>query len=294
MRWTREDIDRLDRRYAEEDIPHHQRPLKAAQELLGNNFQLGRDAPPDVRDICRLYEDLFPEVRTTWPGSMIGVCASGDRVKKVTFGIIFGQPTIPVWKGLGFSSYDEWATWCRQDHLIAAGTALSFADIHDLMHCGDILQSVSATAAKRWRMATGYLEDVANTLPTASHVDAVLQAVSLVAELACKAALLHLGVPDRELSSKPFGHDVPGLARRMASACPHRDDELVVKISTQLPPLVSSRYEAARLTRLQVARLAVGVQFIAASAVRRLSKDDELTRQIEQQVGPVRSKVLFE
>ncbi|MGX5651325.1 hypothetical protein ACWKW4_13800 [Hydrogenophaga borbori] len=293
MAWTRQDIDRLDRRYAEEDIPLHLRPLKAAQDLLGSSFQLGSKAGADVRDIQKTYEELFPEVRTTWPGSMIGICASSDRVKKVTFGIIFGEPTVPLWQGLGFSSNEEWSTWCRQDDLIAAGTALSFADIYDLMHGGGVLQSVSASAAERWRMATGYLEDVANTLPMASHVDAVLQPVSLVAELACKAALLHLGVPDRELSSRPYGHDVPALVRRLAAERPYRDDELVIKVAEQLPPFVSSRYEAARLSRLQVVRLAVGAQFVAASVARRLSNEEELTLQMERQVGPVRSKVLL-
>lgn len=291
--WTRADIERLDRKYADEDVPPHQRPLKAAHELLGSSFQLGFGAGTDVSDICRMYEDLFPEVRATWPGSIIGLCASRDRVRKVTFGIVFGMPTIPVWQGLGFSSYEDWSNWCRNDPAIADGTALSFADIHDLMDGAAVMRSASATAAERWKMTTGYLEEVANSLPTASHVDAVVQTLSLVAELACKSALLHLGMTDQQLIARPFGHDVPALVRRLSSMKPHRDDDLVLRVAEQLPPFVNSRYAAASLSRLQVARLAIGVQFIAASAVRRLLPERDLALRVEQQVGHVRSQILL-
>ena len=44
--WTLEDLRRLDLKYAEEDIHVHQRPFRAAMELLGSNFVIGVSGPP--------------------------------------------------------------------------------------------------------------------------------------------------------------------------------------------------------------------------------------------------------
>jgi hypothetical protein len=45
-------------------------------------------------------------------------------------------------------------------------------------------------------------------------------------------------------------------------------------VIANLPPYVGSRYKPAGLTRLQVVRLALGVQFVAASTTRRITGVD--------------------
>jgi hypothetical protein len=70
------------------------------------------------------------------------------------------------------------------------------------------------------------------------------------------------------------GHNFVQLAERLAKAKPHRDDELIALVASKLPAHVASRYSPAGLARFQVVRLALGVQFIAASALRRVSYAD--------------------
>jgi hypothetical protein len=89
----------------------------------------------------------------------------------------------------------------------------------------------------------------------------------MVAELSMKAALVWGGVDPDSFRKGKDGHDLALLARRMAAAWPHRDDGRLQAVVAKLPPYVASRYKPAGLKRLQVVRLALGVQFIAKSYV---------------------------
>lgn len=129
------EILELDEQFAKEGIPFHARPFRAAVKLLGGQFTKGViEENPQISEIFRAYARLIPEVEYTWPGMGTGLVASLDRVKKVTIGVVFGTANISVHDGLGFSSYDEWATWCRGDPDIEARSAFALADMHDLVY----------------------------------------------------------------------------------------------------------------------------------------------------------------
>ncbi len=53
--WTLDDLRRLDLKYAEEGIHVHQRPFRAAMELLGSNFVIGVGGNPEVKRIMDAY-----------------------------------------------------------------------------------------------------------------------------------------------------------------------------------------------------------------------------------------------
>lgn len=271
--WTTEDLLKFDKKYANEGVPLHQRPFRAAMELLGPSFVLGIGGNSEIGEIMMAYRALIPEVDSSWPGMGVGLVASIDRVRRVTLGVAFGQTTIEAWEGLGFASKDEWWTWCRQDADIASETSFAFADLRDFAYGLEELKAGNANAATLWYMARSNLEDVANVLPSTFSVDSVVQPICLVAELAMKGILVWTGSDPAKLKGKD-GHNLPLLAEWMAKAKPHRDDPLVALVASTLPPYVSSRYSPSGLTRLIVVRLALGVQFIAASALRRMAKAD--------------------
>lgn len=104
----------------------------------------------------------------------------------------------------------------------------------------------------------------------------------MTAELAMKACAAHLGVGAPEL--KELGHRHARLAARLAALKPHRDGTLVSTVA-RLPSYVGSRYQAAGMTRLDVVHLALGVQFVAASTVRRLT-DRDLALEMERGSWP--------
>lgn len=271
--WSKGDLLRLDSIYAKAGVAFHARPLHAAMNLLGQSFTLGGD-DSRIRSITQAYKKLIPEVDTIWPGKGIGFAASVDRVRKVTVAVVFGSRAITTDKALGFDSSKEWIDWCRNDHKIIANSCFAFADIYDFTYGLDELQQSNSLAIEYWRMALSNLEDIANIFTTGFSVDTVIQPICLTAELAMKANLIHLGVDSKTLSYRDVGHKHTVLAQLMSETSPYRDDEQIATITTKLPDYVDSRYRAAGLTRLDVVNLALGVQFIAASSVRRLTCHD--------------------
>lgn len=275
------DILKLDERFAQEDIPFHARPLRAAMEILGDQFVIGVGANPQVSEICDAYSRLIPEVRFTWPGMGTGLVASVDRVRKVTIGVAFGHIEMTVDKGLGFASHQEWATWCRDDHKTAARSAFALADMHDLVY-GIDRNNQHRHASTFWGIAAEQLKLVAESLSSGGAISsAVLQPICLTAELSLKGTLLYHGVSEKDLKNpKLFGHDLTKLAQKMAQTIIHRDDPLLLNALSRFPDYVGDRYRETPLSRLQVISLALDAQFAAASAVRRVSGVD-MAMQVE-------------
>jgi hypothetical protein len=273
--WSLETLRELDLRYAKEGVHLHQRPFRAALDILGSGFAIGFGGNPEVQRITAAYRQMIPEAQDSWLGMGIGLAAVVDQVRKVTMPVPFGQAWLSTWKALGFESLEQWWHWCREDAEFAAGTDFAFADLLDLTHGLDEFRGGKGVDLVRWEMATSNLADAANNLPTAFSVDTVLQAICMVAELSLKAALIRNGAAANSFRRKGrTGHELTDFAERLAHETPHRDDALVVQVVAALPDYVGSRYDPARLTRYNVVRLALGVQFVAASTVRRFSNHD--------------------
>ncbi|MCD9031177.1 hypothetical protein LDO32_05460 [Luteimonas sp. Y-2-2-4F] len=287
IKFTDNDIFRLDERFAQEDIPFHARPLRAAIELLGEQFSIGVGGNPQVREIEQAYERLIPEVKFTWPGMGTGLAASVDRVKKVTIGIAFGTVNLTVSKGLGFSNHQEWVTWCRGDRKITERSAFAFADMYDLVYGISQVAAQHKNTSTFWGLAAKQLKLVAESLSQSGSIgSAVLQPICLTAELAIKGTLLHLGVPERDLKNpKLFSHDLNKLGEKMSKDSSHRDDLLLLHALGKFPHYVDERYRETQRTRLEIISLALDAQFIAASAVRRISGVD-MESQMEAAIGP--------
>lgn len=277
--WSMNDLRRLDVEFAKNGVPMHQRPFRAAVELLGMAFVIGTGGNPEVSAIEEAYAELVPEVRTNWPGAGIGIAVSVDRVRKLTLAVVFGTRLVEPWQVDGFSSAKEWWSWCREQGSIASEAAFAFADLHDFAHGLHAIEERYREARIKWRMAQSNLEDVANALPLAFRVDSIIQPICLVVELSLKGALIRDGAAPDSFRGKE-GHNLADLAKRMVEARPHRDDTLVASVISKLPPYVESRYSPAGLTRLEVVRLALGVQFVAASTLRRITGID-LAAQME-------------
>lgn len=274
IKFTDRDILNLDERFAKEGVPFHARPMRAAVEILGEKFSMGVGGNPQVSEIERAYIRLLPEARFTWPGMGTGLIASIDRVKKVTIGVVYGTVNITVHKGLGFSEHQEWATWCREDREIAEKTIFAFADMYDLVY--GINRCTHMTSAFTfWGLAAEQLKLVSESLcQSGSICSAVLQPICLTVELALKGTLLSLGIPENDLKGKKFGHNLMKLGQRMVQEVNHRDDKLLLGALGRFPNYVADRYRETQLTRLEVVSLALDAQFVAASAVRRVSKQD--------------------
>ena len=72
----------------------------------------------------------------------------------------------------------------------------------------------------------------------------------------------------------------------------HKDDQLLLGMLNKFPNYVEDRYRETQLTRLEVISIALSAQFIAASAVRRVSGRD-LSSQIENSEVGLRSNYFY-
>lgn len=286
MNWTVDDLRKLDLKYAKEGVRMHQRPFRAATELLGSAFSMGVGGNPEVQKIIQAYETMIPEANATWPGMGTGLAVAVDQVRKLVTPVIYGNGggPLPIDKALGFESQQEWWAWCREDRNIAAESYFAFADVYDFTYGLDDIRGSKPDAEKLWHMAASNLADVANALPMTFTVDSLIQSICMVVELSLKAALVANGAKPEEFKGSK-GHDLKALAKRLAEELPHRDDPLIEVVINRLPHYVQSRYAPAGLSRLEVVRLALAVQFVAAATVRRLSSRD-LAQQMESDGWP--------
>ncbi|WP_421566328.1 hypothetical protein [Ochrobactrum sp. EDr1-4] len=149
--WTEDDLQKLDVKYANEGVHLHQRPFRAAMELLGSAFALGVGGNPEVQKITAAYEAIFPETNASWPGAGIGLAASVDRVRKVTLPVVFGTCAIETWQATGFKSAEEWWDWCRKDHDIGSQSSFALADLHDFAYGLNEVQQGCTEALTLWR-----------------------------------------------------------------------------------------------------------------------------------------------
>lgn len=280
--WNTQTLQALDARFSEAGLRPHQRPIRAAVEILGGDFSLGCLGSPEAKAIIDAYTTLFPEDAATWPGLGTGLIASVDRVRKVTVGVSFGTPgPVPLWRLMGFDSHAAFGQWARGDETIAAKAAHAFADAHDLASGLDALGPSNSQTGKYWSLAASNISDVANILPGTASVDSVIQPICMAVELSLKAALALAGKADS------WGHHLVDLAGDLAALRSHRDDALIHATLPHFPGYVKTRYDPAGLTGLQVVRLALAAQFIAASTVRRFTPADmALQMELDTWPGP--------
>lgn len=290
--WSKDDLLNLDAKYAKAGVKLHQRPFRAAAELLGWPAIFDLVDHPDFNGIIDAYAEFFPETTTSWPGAGIGLAASVDQVRKIVLPIVYGECSVQPWEVMGFSSDQNWWNWCRRDSDIGALSSFAVADLYDFSYGLNAIENILPHAQVLWHMAQSNLEDVANVLPATYSVDSVIQPIFLVAELVLKGTLVFGGVAPDYFRKGNNGHNVKFLAKKVSELYPHRDDLLVEQVVAALPPYVDTRYKPAGLTRLSVVGLALGVQFVAASALRRVSTVD-LAAQMEVGGWPAPRKPFF-
>ena len=246
-------------------------------EVLRSNFSVGYGQSQNLisNNIQEAYRQLIPEVDTTWPGVGTGIVASVDQVRKITVAVIFGKGSISSYEALDFKTQKDWWFWCRADKKIAADSQYAFADIYDFAYGLQALEEKSSpTAIELWKQAASNIDVIADSLANCYRTNSILQPICMAAELSMKGALLELGVPMNDLK-KNFGHKFSALAEELSRICPHLEDKCFTDAAKLLPDYVQTRYEDGNFNRLQLVKLALSAQFIAASALRRLSGVDQ-------------------
>lgn len=276
-KWNLDDLRKIDYRFSSEDIPMYQRPLKAAIEILGSNVLLEDLDPTEVKKIVQAYKKVLPEADSSWPGAGIGLISSLDKTKKIVLPVNYGEFSFTAWKIADFTSREDYNNWCHNKQNIALDVDYAIADIFDFSMGLEQVKNTNAEAATYWELAKSCLEDLSNALPNLTSNDTIIQSIHMTSELSLKAALIYQGAKTKDIKI----HNLDLLAKKMFSARRHRDDENITSVIHKMPHFVNSRYSSAGMTRLEVVKLAIGSQFIAASTLRRLTEYD-LSQTIEK------------
>lgn len=149
---------------------------------------------------------------------------------------------------------------------------------HQAVDCIDLfLNSLDFTGpeqAGRWKaVAVGQLQTAARQLVACAHDASLAQTVSLISEMAMKAALVTAGMSEAELKAK-FGHKLEPLARRLCEERPSASDADLMTVITTVPNYTPARYEAPDLTMPESQDYYRRALFVASDALRRVGRHD--------------------
>ncbi|MDF7670679.1 hypothetical protein PT276_05630 [Orbaceae bacterium ESL0721] len=127
--------------------------------------------------------------------------------------------------------------------------------------------------------AEDFLNNARSSMVATSYIllndfdlNSAIQTSCLSAELSLKAALLHLGMNEKDLKKiGKNGHNLVEAAKLLILYKSTRNDEKLLKACNNFPNYVESRYGSNNYPRIYFMELAMRSQFVAAEAVRRIS-----------------------
>lgn len=268
----------------------YQRPFHAAIKWSEmNNKPVDLLSPDFFEDqlipFREMYTKLYPNESFDFPNLLLGSIAIRDIVYPVKVPILYGQHTIDPLDLIVidsnelkrvFSLYPE-EGW---------QAIYSVCDLIDFGFGADDLIKTGSPAKKLLERALEQTNATSNILQDRYSIQAVAQTALLTTELAFKATFLHLGYS--ESKCKKFSHNHLKMAEFLIEAIPSKNDEEIIQVCRNLPSYVQSRYDDVNLNRVELIKIAMSSQFIAAECMRRISTRN-IIQVVEQQANFPRS-----
>ena len=145
---------------------------------------------------------------------------------------------------------------------------------HQAVDCIDLflnsLDFAGPEQAERWKgVAIGQLQTAARQLVACAHDASLPQTVSLIAEMAMKAALAKAGV-SAAVMKQELGHGLEAIARKLCEVCPSPSDADIITVAASLPSYTKARYDAPDLTLIQSQDYYRRALFVATDSLRRV------------------------
>lgn len=259
------EIFQIDRELAEQGVPFHARPSHAAPNILKNKGISCAFNSPRFREATKKFENVFSGDYRTDNYQAVGLIASCDRVKKIEPCIPFGTVKISSYVALGFSSEEEFYFWCRYDDNIVADAHHAFIDIYSLIEGKEQENSIASMYRQNSdNLLTAVVNNLAQSYNT-SYTN--VQLLCLYIELNLKAALLDVGISENRVRN--YKHNLINLMKRLFKEKKFEKDEMILSDLRKFPKYTDSRYSQNKHSRLQIIKLALFSQFVAASSRRR-------------------------
>lgn len=274
-----------DKKLILEGVLLFRRPFYVALEWAKENNLPVNLLDPDffeliVAPVQKIYNSLYPNGNFSFPPILSGGVAIRDNIYSVRVPLLYGERSITP---LDFIDIDKSEleiifTYYKEEGWQAL---YSVCDLVDFGYGASDLISTNSPA-------TGFLERTIEQIAAFSNIssnhipiEAFVQTALLSAELAFKATFIHLG-DSEEYCRKKFSHRHVDMALYLAQKIPEQSDDEILKICKNFPDYVYSRYNSTGLNRLELIKVAMGAQFVAAECIRRIT-DRNIMKSIQAQ-----------
>lgn len=250
---------------------------RALREFGYEGFILmGRGTPPIVERGHKLNDMLFVPKELQTGGLHLGAFLFRDMFCRLYAPVAFGQCRIDFWQMLDLSDFQK--RWLAENPDDLARFVDQAADILDFGYGWQEFghgRSLDPRGSDLIWRAHVQLEASAATATSAYDYRGTIQSALLGTELALKAGLAALGVPDTELSSRnKIGHNLGTAASRLAELCAGFDGDRVRRVVKTFPDFVESRYKAPAPSRIETGNILMGAQYVASEVTRQFSGRD--------------------
>lgn len=252
------------------DVKLFQRPFHVAhawareKNLSVNIFDEGYLGP-----IKQTYQKLYPSGDFSMPSLFVGGVALRDQIYPVKVSVGFGTFSVDPIKTISISPKE--LDFIFKNYPNQYWRAFySACDVWDFAYGVEDLDRQGSPGLELLSKGRSSVAVAVRILTAHNDIDSAVQEACLSAELALKGALSHLGKPEADL--KKLSHKLPKIVEILIATVPASTDDRLRTACANFPDYVGTRYASHGMNRVQILELAMRAQFVAADAVRRISK----------------------
>jgi hypothetical protein len=266
-------VEEVDRACAAEGVLPHVRSIEVPRRVcgkLGISFVIGAIKVPEIDRIFAAHKHYYR------PGDMgIGAIHTGiachlDLFYRVDFPLIYGEVNINFLSLTNAYPAQLERIWSvKKDSDAFLSNILDVCDIGGTLAPNHGFTPPSGEALNYFRMAAFHNQAFAATLSSNCSLTGAVQSALLCAELAVKAALLHLG-KDEEFLRTRIGHDLTKAVPVLVGEGAYEKKSLEENIG-QLPHFVKSRYQERKWPRNELVSISLAAQNILSEVSRKIS-----------------------
>ena len=266
-------VERFDREMIEEGIPPKARPIAICQKIskeFNIDVALGKGNSAGIQKIMEFHNSLYRTSDLAIGSIHSGLAFHLDLFFRIDFPLVYGTVNLDFHK-----QSDASETQLARIFSVQEDSESYISDVVDVFDIGACLGNyegfaqVCDEAMKYFRMAAFHSQAVVALLTGIFDFKGSIQSSLLCAELSIKAALIEMGMSEKELKNT-IGHNLRNAVPHLCRAREYDEVELLQLIEA-LPNFVSSRYDTKDWSRVEVSKIARSAQQLLAIVSREFS-----------------------
>lgn len=264
-----DDIRKIDDELISENVLIHARPLQATLRWMSlNNIQ--GDVSGFTKVIRDIYKILYPNQNFSFPILLVGGIAFRDQIYVTKIPLVCGKISINLFEWVDIKNSE--LALMQKFYLNQYKQAMyCICDLYDIAFgIDDLLKETKSKDLSYWlKMILSSIMSSAFTLSEKINLDNAIQSALLSIELAIKSCLLYLGCEYTEIKS--LSHCKNKTINKLIEYNLIQSNDYFYKLYSSLPEYVNSRYSEQNLTKLDLVKLVIKIQFLVAEMIRKIT-----------------------